>query len=232
MRIHGLLFDKDGTLFDFEASWSDWAAGVFSKLADLADGDATALAGKLGYDMGTRRFDPSSPVIAGTMEEMAQLLSSHLDGISRAELIERMNADAAAAAMVPVADLNPLLAEFRGRGLKLGVATNAAETEAMAHLEASGLGAAFDFVAGYDSGYGAKPDPGMCRAFAEALALDPSAVAMVGDSLHDLRAGRAAGMQVVGVLTGVATEAELAPHADAVLPDITHLPAWLDLRVD
>lgn len=232
MRIHGLLFDKDGTLFDFEASWSDWAAGVFSKLADLADGDATALAGKLGYDMRTRRFDPSSPVIAGTMEEMAQLLSSHLDGISRAELIERMNADAAVAAMVPVADLNPLLAEFRGRGLKLGVATNAAETEAMAHLEASGLGAAFDFVAGYDSGYGAKPDPGMCRAFAEALALDPSAVAMVGDSLHDLRAGRAAGMQVVGVLTGVATEAELAPHADAVLPDITHLPAWLDLRVD
>ena len=49
---------------------------------------------------------------------------------------------------------------------------------------------------------------------------------MVGDSTHDLIAGRAAGMQTVGVLTGMA-EAELAPLADAVLPDIGHLPDWL-----
>jgi phosphoglycolate phosphatase len=51
---------------------------------------------------------------------------------------------------------------------------------------------------------------------------------MIGDSLHDLHAGRAAGMAVMGVLTGPATEAELAPHADVVLPSIAALPAWLD----
>jgi phosphoglycolate phosphatase len=34
-------------------------------------------------------------------------------------------------------------------------------------------------------------------------------------------------MQVVGVLTGPAEANDLAPHADAVLPDIGHLPAWL-----
>jgi phosphoglycolate phosphatase len=51
---------------------------------------------------------------------------------------------------------------------------------------------------------------------------------MVGDSLHDLRAGRAAGMTVVGVLTGVARRQELEPEADVVLDDITQLPAWLD----
>jgi phosphoglycolate phosphatase len=50
---------------------------------------------------------------------------------------------------------------------------------------------------------------------------------MVGDSLHDLVAGRAAGMQTVGVLTGPACRAELAPCADAVLPDIGHLTEWL-----
>ena len=43
-------------------------------------------------------------------------------------------------------------------------------------------------------------------------------------------AGRAAGMVTVAVLTGTAPEAELAPYADVVLPDIGYLPAWLDSR--
>ena len=48
------------------------------------------------------------------------------------------------------------------------------------------------------------------------------------DSLHDLEAGRAAGMRTVAVLTGVAVAAQLAPHADVVLPDIGALGAWID----
>jgi phosphoglycolate phosphatase len=51
---------------------------------------------------------------------------------------------------------------------------------------------------------------------------------MVGDSLHDLRAARAAGMRAVAVLTGPARAADLAPWADAVLPDIGALAGWLD----
>ena len=50
---------------------------------------------------------------------------------------------------------------------------------------------------------------------------------MVGDSLHDLQSGRAAGMVTIAVLTGVADTSELAPFADVVLPDISHIPAWL-----
>ena len=53
---------------------------------------------------------------------------------------------------------------------------------------------------------------------------------MVGDSRHDLEAGRAAGMRPVAVLTGIARAADLAPHAEVVLPDIGALPAWLDAQ--
>ncbi|MEC8197391.1 MAG: HAD-IA family hydrolase, partial [Pseudomonadota bacterium] len=76
-------------------------------------------------------------------------------------------------------------------------------------------------------GFGAKPDPGPLLAFAEHTNLSPARVAMVGDSTHDLIAGRRAGMQTVAVLTGVAIEAELAPHADVVLPNIGHIPTWV-----
>ena len=86
----------------------------------------------------------------------------------------------------------------------------------------------FDFVAGCDSGYGGKPAPGQLLAFAAAVGVDPSQAVMVGDSLHDLHAGLAAGMKRAAVLTGIAEAAELAPHADVVLPDISHLGAWID----
>ena len=60
-----------------------------------------------------------------------------------------------------------------------------------------------------------------------AAGLDPARVAMVGDSRHDLEAGRAAGMRTVAVLTGVARREDLEPHADVVLADIGALPGWL-----
>jgi len=227
--LAGVLFDKDGTLFDFTASWAAW---VLALVGDLAGGEA-ALAGRLaaaiGFDAGRRRFLPESPVVAATVEEIAGAMLPLLPGWRPADLVGEMNARAARVAMVPAAPLAPLLASLRGAGLRLGLVTNDAEVAAGAHLAAHGIGAAFDFVAGYDSGFGAKPAPGMLLAFAGRFGLAPGRVLMVGDSRHDLVAARAAGMPAVGVLTGTAGAGELAPLALAVLPDIGHLPGWLGI---
>ena len=58
----------------------------------------------------------------------------------------------------------------------------------------------------------------------------PQQVAMVGDSLHDLNAARAAGSVAVAVLSGPARRAVLAPHADVVLDSIADVPAWSQAR--
>jgi len=105
--------------------------------------------------------------------------------------------------------------------------TNDTEYGARAHLGAAGVLERFDFIAGFDSGHGAKPAPGPLLAFARAVSVAPDRVVMVGDSTHDLIAGRRAGMACIGVLTGTALAEDLAPFADAVLPDIGHLPGWL-----
>lgn len=228
--IQGVLFDKDGTLFDFAATWNSWAA---SMLANLAGGDAARaarLSERIGFDFEARRFNPASPAIAGTPEDLAELLAPDVPDLSQAELAKRIAADSAGAPQVEAVPLAPLLARLRGMGLKLGVATNDAEAPARAHLASVGHEAAFDFIAGFDSGFGGKPKPGICLGFAAAVGIPPAAVAMVGDSAHDLAAGRAAGMRAVAVLTGVAGEAELAPLADAVLPDIGHLPDWISMQ--
>ena len=225
--IDGLLFDKDGTLFDFRISWGGWAAGFLASLARDPD-HAARLGRAIGFDATTLTFAPDSPVIAATAADIAAALAPHLDGISLADLTDRINDTAGSAPMSQAVPLRPLLDGLRARGLRLGVATNDTEAPARQHLATHGITDCFDFIAGYDSGHGAKPGPGMCLAFAASQGLQPSRVAMIGDSRHDLEAGRAAGMRTVAVLTGIATAADLAPLADVVLQDIGALPGWLD----
>lgn len=225
--IDGIIFDKDGTLFDFRLSWGAWAASLLEELAREGH-DPARLGRAIGFDPATRGFDPDSPVIAGTPDDIAAALTPVLPQADAPALVARINRLAAAAPMVPATDLVAVLGDLRARGLKIGLATNDAEAPAHAHLRAAGIHQLFDFIAGFDSGHGAKPGPGPLLAFASRFGLTPSRVVMVGDSLHDLHSGRAAGMRTIAVLTGIAGAGTLAPHADAVLPDISHVAGWID----
>lgn len=225
--IAAIVFDKDGTLFDFEATWALWTAGLLAELSDGEAAVAAQLAEAVGFDLLSCSFHAHSPVIAATPVEIAAAMLPHLPAWSADALVDRMNARAADARQAEVVPLRPLLEQLRAGGLLLGLVTNDGEVPARAHLSAAGITDLFDFVAGSDSGHGAKPAPGQLLAFARSTGVAPGATVMVGDSLHDLHAGRAAGMRAVGVLTGLAAQRDLAPHADAVLPDIGALPGWL-----
>lgn len=224
--ITAVLFDKDGTLFDFSASWGAWAHDFLGSIT-VDQAQAALLAHSIGYDWHARAFSPNSPVIAGTSDDIAYALAQSLPDRSIDEVATLINRAATRAQMVPAVALHPLMSELKAMGLKIGLATNDSEAAARAHLDTHCLTDFFDFVAGYDSGYGSKPAPGMCHAFIRAMSIDPLQAAMVGDSLHDLHAGSAAGMRRVAVLTGMAGAAELASHADVVLRDIGMLPEWL-----
>jgi phosphoglycolate phosphatase len=209
--IDGLLFDKDGTLFDFRISWGRWARDFLTRIASDA-AHARRLGRAIGYDLDSGSFAPDSPVIAATAADIAAALAPGLPGVTVVDLTERIDASAGMAPMSEAVPLRPLLSGLRGRGLRLGVATNDSEAPARQHLANHGITDCFDFIAGYDSGHGAKPGPGMCLAFAREQQLEPS---------------RAAGMRTIAVLTGIAMREELAPHADVVLPDIGAIPGWL-----
>ncbi|WP_270730859.1 HAD family hydrolase [Shimia sp. Alg240-R146] len=227
MRADGVLFDKDGTLFDFGATWNAWAYTAIQEFASGEAGLAAKIAEALAFDMDARSFRADSFVIAGTNREAAEAVAAVVAG-SDVDAIERKLAvDAAEAPLAPAVPLAPYLSGLRAKGLKLGVMTNDSAYSAKAQLQSAGVTDLFDFIAGFDSGYGAKPDPDPLLAFADQQALAPERVVMVGDSTHDLIAGRRAGMQTVGVLTGMAPKNELAPYADVVLPDIGHIPGWL-----
>ena len=225
--LDAVIFDKDGTLFDFRASWGAWTQSVLAAFApDLSE--ARRLGAVLGYDPDNHSFAPNSPVIAMTTPEIAEILHAHLTDITLPDLNARLNALSVAAPMMPAVPLRAVLSALKARGLRLGLATNDTEHPARVHLAGAGVLDLFDFVAGCDSGWGGKPAPGQLLEFLRRFDLTPSRVAMVGDSLHDLDAGRAAGMHAVAVLTGIATRDELASHADVVLDNIGSIGAWID----
>ncbi len=225
--IKGLCFDKDGTLFNFRATWEAWANAFLLRATRKDVGRATRIGAVIGFDFAHSRFAQDSIVIAGTPNEVSEVLEPHFPELSRSALLAMLNEEAAIAPQAPAVPLAPLLEGFRASGLKLGVATNDSEGPARAHLEAAGVTDCFDFIAGYDSGFGGKPEPGQLLAFASAVDLRPEQIVMVGDSIHDLDAGHAAGMRTIGVLTGTAKIEDLTPFADVVLQDIGEIPAWL-----
>lgn len=227
--IDAVIFDKDGTLFDFRASWGAWTEALIEELAALG-ADPARLEHVLGYDRRYRVFSPDSAVIAHTTPEIAELVHATVPDLPIGALNDLMNRLAAEAPMEPAVPLRTVLQGLRDRGLTLGLATNDTEEPARAHLDGAGVLDLFAFIAGCDSGWGGKPAPGQLLAFAKAVGVAPERAVMVGDSLHDIVAGKAAGMATVAVLTGIAEREDLSPHADVVLPDIAALAAWIDAK--
>lgn len=231
-RIEAVLFDKDGTLFDFEASWSALSATMIRRLAGDDDARAEAMADLSGFDLATHAFRPGAMIVTASGEDLARLWAPVLPHRAPAEVAAAINAMSAdemtAETLVPaVPDLAGLLAELRAMGLKLGVATNDGEAAARAHLAMAGVLDAFDLVLGADSGHGGKPGRGMLDAFASTAGVPHAAIAMVGDGIHDLAMKDHGAGLAIGVLTGVAGRDDLAPFADHVLPSIAALPRLL-----
>lgn len=223
--IKAILFDKDGTLWSFQKTWGPWAEIVLSDLSERVGVSRYDLADAIGYSIENKLFNPESPVIAGTADAVVELLVPHLPNMKKSDIEKVVSTAARNVELAEIVPLEPLFTKLRDSGLKLGIATNDFEAVALNNL--GSLDRYFDFIAGFDSGYGAKPDPGMLLAFCDHTGIAPEFVLMVGDSRHDLNAGRAAGMRTLAVLTGVATSAELADLADEMRPDIGHLPALL-----
>ncbi len=230
MDIAGVLFDKDGTLVSFEHTWGPATLAVMKA---LARGDATLLRAQaelLHYSLEHARFLPTSPLIAGSTQDYGRLWATALGRVDLIELkreIDHLTAEESLKSLTPLGRPIETLDALAKMGLRLGLATNDSEASARRHLDALGLSARLEFVAGHDSGHGAKPDPGMIHAFARFLGARPAQVAMVGDTVHDLDSARAAGALAIAVLSGPAPREALEAHADHVIEDITQLPALL-----
>ncbi|MEL7274069.1 MAG: HAD family hydrolase [Pseudomonadota bacterium] len=232
MAIKAILFDKDGTLLDFSQTFLPALNHTITRLA----GDDRVLRDRLSrllmVDLENNAIAPHSPAVAESLEGIARVLAPTLgrkDIAALADELDVLALEGTEQSVTAFSYVHQTLEALRSDGFTLGVATNDSEQAAHQHLNTTGISHFVDFVAGYDSGHGAKPGPGMVTAFVSHCRLRPDNVMMVGDSIHDLMAGRAANVVSVGVICGTVGADVLAPYADFILPDISQLPALLKL---
>jgi phosphoglycolate phosphatase len=229
--IELIIFDKDGTLIEFDLMWGGWVDDLTTRLEAstglaLRDG----LYDLLGVDPGTGLVYWHGLLAATPMARIREAVESYIAAAGAGR-------DAALAAVAgawyapdpvglarPVTGLHGLLARLRERVPRFAVATSDDRVPTERTLESLGIAEEMAILACADDGYPGKPAPDPVLRICERPGLDPARAAVVGDSPADLRMGRAAGAgRVIAVLTGVGDAATLAPLSDIVLSSIAEL---------
>ncbi|MGF7161794.1 phosphoglycolate phosphatase [Rhodoligotrophos appendicifer] len=232
MPFRGILFDKDGTLINFQASWGPAVKSLALRFAEGDEETALSLMIAAGFDPLTENYRPGSVIAAGTSVELADLWRPGLSAAARQSTIERIDdhfARAAGIGAVPICELAPVLSALKSQGYILGVATNDATHSAEICIAGLGVRDWFLSIHGWDSVPNPKPAPDMVHAFCRVAGLIPEEVVVVGDNRHDLLMAAAADVGLkVGVLSGSSDQSHLHDLADLLISDISQLQAALE----
>ncbi len=235
MAICGILFDKDGTLIDFQSTWVPLYKEASLFVAGNCHERAHLMLAASGYDKTTNTILANTVLAQGNNDEITEAWLPHAPqnigcGTKISAAIGDIFNSTIATHAVEVTNLEKLFASLKNKGLKLGVATSDGIDSARSSLNPFGILEQLDFIAGFDSGFGAKPGPGMVEGFAEATGLEVCEIMVVGDSPHDMEMGKAAGAgKNIGVLTGTCAREHLCGDADHVIDNVSELDAVLGI---
>jgi pyrophosphatase PpaX len=100
---------------------------------------------------------------------------------------------------------------LRAAGLAVGLVTSKHTQGALRGLQFIGLEGAMDVLVCADGVANPKPHPEPVETAVRHLAADPATTVYVGDSIHDLQSGRAAGVLTAAALWGPFTRSQLEP---------------------
>ncbi len=227
-KIKAILFDKDGTLIDYDKSWMPLNHKGAMHIAVGNQELAHKMLSNSGWSKEKNTALPDSILAAGTEIEILECwLELMPDNIKPFQQLSKEIHDLFLLEIknhvVPLVDLHGLFKYLQGLGLKLGVASSDSQQGIEASLGGFNILPMCDFICGYDSGYGIKPTAGMVNGFCQVIDIGPSEVAVIGDNIHDLQMANAAGAMAVGVLTGTSNHEDLSPFADKIINDIDDL---------
>lgn len=230
-----VVFDKDGTLIDFDSMWGRLAELWVERLTEGREGRALQreLYLSFGYDPVQRHTEPQSPLAIATTGQLQAIAAGTLyrQGVPWPEAEDRVRlafqpaADVPLASLVhPAGDVAGLLRRLQEANVRVAVVTtdHRPETEeTLRILEITHLVA--HLVCG-DDGLPPKPAPDMLLVTCAQVGVEPARTAMVGDTVADLLMAQRAGAGLkVAVLTGAGDRALLDLHAHIVLESIDEI---------
>ncbi len=204
LRSDVMLFDLDGTLVDSADLILESYRHTMRTHFDEVPPDEVWLA-SLGTPLRAQFKE-----FVDTPEEVRELVNTYVEHNLRVheEFIR------------PFEGIRDTLEALLEQGSRLGIVTSKAKRGTAASLEACELPAHwFDVIVTSDEPIPHKPDPAPVRLALERLRVDSDVASFIGDSVWDLRAGRAAGVCTVAALWGPFSEDELVGETPDVMVD-------------
>lgn len=237
MITEGIIFDKDGTLLDFDAFWIKVSVVAIREFlheigADFVDTSEILTA----FGVHDGKAETNGVLCKGTYEQMGQIVYDILikHGISVPQDVVICRVEAAYQQNAKVGEVKPtcpdlveVLTDLKNKGIRLAVVTT--DNPHITHqcLEKLGILRLFDRIYTDDGQTPTKPHPHCAWEFCREFGLNRAHVVMVGDTLTDMLFAKNAEIMGVGLAADSHARSELLPHASTVISAISHLPEIL-----
>ena len=238
IKADAVIFDKDGTLMDFDAFWIALSSLALRDVLQQMQLDAE-LADEMLTAFGVRgdRVDVNGILCKGTYREMSEevqrILALHGCGMDVDQVetlvLAAYNRHAHEGAVQPACEnLRQVLETLKNRGKKIALITTDNREITLLCLERLGIIDLFDHIYTDGGVFPPKPDPAAALDLCKTEGLVKDRVVMVGDTMTDIRFARNAGIHAVAVGKYEENRERLKDHADFVLHDVGELLSILE----
>ncbi len=230
MKANTIIFDKDGTLMEYDAFWIDVTIAALKdtlKTFDKSEDTLTEILKVFKIENG--KTDIDSIVSKGTYAQMANIIYEILKksggDFSEKEVFDVMmrafheNADAGK--ILPTCDnIREVLLKLKNAGKRLLVITTDDFNMTVKCLKELNILDLFDKIFSDDGKTQLKPDPACLINYCKEENIPIEDALMVGDTMTDMNFAKNAGICSIGVGEG---RAKLKEYATAVIPNISHI---------
>jgi phosphoglycolate phosphatase-like HAD superfamily hydrolase len=213
-RIKALCFDVDGTLSDTDDLYKQKVQRFFPKFLFREP------------DHAARRFVMWAEAPGNALLGLADTLGIDDEMVAVIDWMARHRRQPSKSFLL-VEGVDHMLAEFKGK-YPMSIVSARDEKGTMRFLEQFNLVQYFDSIVTGLSAHHTKPYPDPVVLAAKKMGVKPVECLMIGDTTVDMRAGKSAGAQTVGVLCGFGEEEELIRlGADLILNNTGELTTIL-----
>lgn len=237
-KIRGIIFDKDGTLFNYAEVWGplisktvDTIMMTFNIKAGEREVAKERLAALLGVGTDGKTY-PSGILFhhnkkaKAIMKLFIYCLHYRINPFGMGRIFKSITKDPAEGIeselrAMDFSDVRSLFKKLKDHGIFIGVVTNDTTSSAKTCLKCMGLENYVRFLRTKESNCKSKPHPDAINQFCSFYGLKSSEVAVVGDTVADMEFGQngKAGY-IVAVLTGSKDKEALEKQSDIIYPSV------------
>ncbi|CCI44548.1 unnamed protein product [Albugo candida] len=224
-----VIFDKDGTLIDFNLMWGGWVEQQAWKV-EMTTGLPVRekLFDAMGYNWIHRSIRSKGALCCTPMGELYKIAVKVLIGegtsADRAEQVIQQcwsMPDPVTTSRPLVNDLSALFKTIKHMQIKIAVCTTDDRAPTIETLKHLNLFPMIDAIACGDDGLPAKPAPEQIWTICQSIGVEPQNTIMVGDTSTDMNLGKNAGCGLsVGVIGGASSLEDLAEEADVLISSV------------